>query len=220
MLIAEDDRALRDVLERGLREAGYVVDAVVDGEAAETALHAKDYEVAVFDWRMPLRSGVEVIERVRARGVLTPILLLTARDAPRDRVSGLNAGADDYLVKPFEFAELLARLKALQRRPALRISGTIRCADLAFDPETREFTVADESVPLTATESSLIELLMRRSPNLVSRDAIAHHVWQESHRVPGSNTIEVHVARLRAKIASSNARIQTVRGRGYRVTPK
>jgi DNA-binding response OmpR family regulator len=130
VLVAEDDRALRDVLERGLQEAGYAVDSVVDGVAAESALRARDYEVAILDWRMPALSGLEVIERARGAGVRTPILLLTARDTPADRVQGLNAGADDYLVKPFDFAELLARLNALQRRPALRLGNELYCGDL------------------------------------------------------------------------------------------
>jgi DNA-binding response OmpR family regulator len=219
ILIAEDDRALREVLQRGLREAGYVVDAVENGDAAEVALRGKEYELAVLDWRMPLRSGVEVIDRVRRAGVLTPILLLTARDAPIDRVHGLNAGADDYLIKPFDFPELLARLQALQRRPALRFAPDINCGDLNFDPTTRQLRAGDELVELTTTESLLIELLMRRSPSIVSRETIASQVWDDSHRVTGSNTIEVHVARLRAKLAHCCTKIETVRNLGYRVVP-
>src|SRR5271154_101608 len=119
ILVAEDDAALRSVLERGLRENGYVVDAVADGKAADLYLRSYDYEVAVIDWRMPGLSGLEVVEQARRRGARTPILMLTARDSTSDRITGLNGGADDYLVKPFEFGELLARLRALQRRPAL-----------------------------------------------------------------------------------------------------
>ncbi|HUY17439.1 MAG TPA: response regulator transcription factor [Acidimicrobiales bacterium] len=217
ILIAEDDRALREVLQRGLREAGYVVDAVESGEAAEVALRREEYELAVLDWRMPVRSGVEVIDRVRRAGVLTPILLLTARDAPDDRVEGLNAGADDYLIKPFDFPELLARLRALQRRPVLRFAPDVSCGDLHFDPSTRQLRAGDELVELTTTESLLIELLMRRSPSIVSRETIANQVWDDAHRVSGSNTIEVHVARLRAKLTHCRAKIETVRNLGYRV---
>jgi DNA-binding response OmpR family regulator len=166
---------------------------------------------------MPIRSGVEVIDRVRRAGVLTPILLLTARDAPDDRVEGLNAGADDYLIKPFDFSELLARLRALQRRPALRFAPGIDCGDLRFDPSTRQLRAGDALVELTTTESLLIELLMRRSPSIVSRETIASQVWDDAHRVSGSNTIEVHVARLRAKLTQSRAKIETVRNLGYRV---
>ncbi|HEV3186921.1 MAG TPA: response regulator transcription factor [Acidimicrobiales bacterium] len=220
ILIAEDDRALREVLQRGLREAGYVVDAVETGEAAEVALRRDDYEIAVLDWRMPGRSGIEVVDRVRRAGVLTPILLLTARDAAADRVVGLNAGADDYLIKPFDFPELLARLRALQRRPALRFGPVISCGDLHFDPSTRQLRVGDELVDLTTTESLLIEVLMRRSPSIVSRETIAHQVWDDTHRVTGSNAIDVHVARLRAKLTGSHSKIETVRSLGYRVVPR
>src|SRR5580692_3758055 len=112
ILVAEDDRTLREVLQRGLREVGYIVDVVADGESATTMLKDNEYEVAILDWRMPKRSGVEALSLVRRSGVTTPILILTARDAPTDRVEGLNAGADDYLVKPFDFDELVARLQA------------------------------------------------------------------------------------------------------------
>lgn len=217
ILIAEDDRTLREVLERGLREAGYVVDAVADGEAATTMLKGNEYEVAILDWRMPKRSGIEALTLVRKLGVTTPILILTARDAPFDRVEGLNAGADDYLVKPFDFGELVARLQALQRRPALRFSEEIRCGDLAFDSATRELRVAGKDIDLTSTERLLIELLLRRSPAAVSRRTIATQVWSDQADVVASNTIEVHVARIRSKIAGSEAKIETIRGFGYRV---
>jgi DNA-binding response OmpR family regulator len=220
VLVAEDDRALRDVLERGLQEAGYAVDSVIDGVAAESALRARDYEVAILDWRMPVLSGVEVIERARGAGVHTPILLLTARDTPTDRVQGLNAGADDYLIKPFDFAELLARLNALQRRPALRLGNELYCGDLRFDPRTQQCSVSDQAISLTMTESAILELLMRRSPLVVSREAISHHAWQQTYRTAASNTIEAHIARLRSKLGASTAEIQTVRGLGYRMTER
>jgi len=220
ILIAEDDRALRDVLQRGLREAGYVVDVVQDGEAAEAALLREEYELAVLDWRMPGRTGVEVVDRIRRAGVLIPILLLTARDAPTDRVHGLNSGADDYLIKPFEFPELLARLQALQRRPALRFAPDITCGDLLFNPSSNQLRASDRPIELTTTETLLIELLMRRSPSIVSRDAIANQVWDDASRVTSSNTIEVHVARLRSKLAHCQAKIETVRSLGYRVVPQ
>ena len=217
VLVAEDDAALRTVLERGLRENGYVVDAVADGLAAVKWLRAYEHEVAILDWRMPLRSGVEVVEEVRRLGVKTPILMLTARDAPVDRVAGLHAGADDYLVKPFDFDELLARLVALQRRPALTVAPKIAVGDLCYDPATRELTVAGSPVALTTTELAIMELLLRRAPAVVTRRSIALQVWDDEADVIGSNTIDVHVGRLRSKIAASTAKIQTVRGSGYRV---
>jgi len=217
ILVAEDDRTLREVLQRGLTEAGYVVDVAADGEAATTMLKVNEYEVAILDWRMPKRSGIETLALVRASGVTTPILILTARDAPLDRVEGLNAGADDYLVKPFDFGELVARLQALQRRPALRFNDVIRCGDLEFDASTRELRAAGKDVELTSTERLLIELLLRRSPAAVSRRTIANQVWSEQADAVGSNTIEVHIARIRSKIGHCDAKIDTVRGFGYRV---
>lgn len=217
LLIAEDDAALRAVLDRGLRENGYVVDAVADGDAAVNHLLTYEYAVAILDWRMPKRSGIEVLEDARRIGVRTPVLMLTARDAPADRVSGLNSGADDYLVKPFDFSELLARLQALQRRPALRFSPLLQSGDLRFDPTTRELTRDDELITLTATECALVELLLQRSPAVISRRTIAVQVWDQEADAVGSNTIDVHVARLRAKLEGSSARIETVRGTGYRL---
>lgn len=217
VLVAEDDAALRTVIERGLQENGYVVDAVADGDAAVRWLRAYDHEVAILDWRMPRKSGIEVIEEIRRMGVKTPILMLTARDAPVDRVAGLHAGADDYLVKPFHFDELLARLLALQRRPALTVAPQIVVGDICFEPATRELSVATEPVALTTTELAIMELLMRRSPSVVTRRSIAVQVWDDEADAIGSNTIDVHIGRLRSKIAGSSAKIHTVRGSGYRV---
>ncbi|MGA2931225.1 MAG: response regulator transcription factor [Acidimicrobiales bacterium] len=215
--MAEDDAALRSVLERGLREKGYVVDAVTDGATALRHLRSYDYDVAVLDWRMPERTGMEVVAEARGLGDRTPILMLTARDAPSDRVAGLNVGADDYLVKPFDFSELVARIQALQRRPPLALDPVLECADLQFDPATREVTVAGELVALTAIETSLVELLLRRSPSVLTRRVIATQVWEDEADAVGSNTIDVHVGRVRTKLAHSRAHIETVRGTGYRM---
>jgi two-component system response regulator MprA len=217
VLVAEDDKALRSVLERGLREDGYTVDAVPDGDQAVAYLRAYDYEVAILDWRMPLRTGIEIVSEMRRQGDRTPVLILTARDATEDRVTGLNLGADDYLVKPFEFSELLARLRALQRRPALTVAPEFVCGDLRMDPTTREVTTRGQPVTLTATEFGLLELLLRRSPAVVTRRNIAVQIWDAEADAVGSNTIDVHVARLRAKLAGGTSRIQTVRGTGYRL---
>jgi len=218
--VAEDDAALRSVLERGLRENGYVVDAVADGAAALRYLRAYDYDVAVLDWRMPERAGIEVVAEARSRGNRTPILMLTARDTPADRVAGLNEGADDYLVKPFDFAELVARVQALQRRPPLAIGPVLVCGTLRFDPATRKATVSEKPVALTAIESGLVELLLRRSPSVLTRQTIAVQVWENEADAVGSNTIDVHIGRLRAKLDRSSAQIETVRGTGYRMIEK
>jgi DNA-binding response OmpR family regulator len=217
VLVAEDDAALRSVLERGLRENGYVVDSVGDGSAALRHLRSYDYDVAVVDWRMPERSGIEVIAEARQRGDRTPMLMLTARDTASDRVAGLNGGADDYLVKPFDFAELVARIHALQRRPALTLDPVLECADLRFDPSTRELTLKGRPVAMTAIETSLVELLLRRSPTVVTRRMIATQIWEDEADAVGSNTIDVHVRRVRTKLRGAKARIETVRGSGYRL---
>ena len=220
VLVAEDDPGLRSVLERGLREHGYVVDAVVDGGDALAYLRAYQYEVAVLDWRMPTTTGLEVVTQMRARGDRTPVLMLTARDAVADRVEGLSAGADDYLVKPFTFAELTARMTALQRRPALALGTLLACGDLSFDPATRMAARDGEPLQLTTIETGLLELLLRRSPAAVNRQTIAVQVWDDEADPVGSNTIDVHMGRLRGKLAGATARIETVRGFGYRIVPE
>ena len=219
VLVAEDDPGLRSVLERGLREHGYVVDAVDDGQEALHYLRSYAYEVVVLDWRMPTTTGIEVVRQMRARGDRTPVLMLTARDTTADRVEGLNTGADDYLVKPFTFAELTARLAALHRRPPLSLDPVLECGDLAFDPATRVATRGGEPLALTAIETSLLELLLRRAPAAVNRRTIAVQVWDDEADPVGSNTIDVHMGRLRAKLAGATAGIETVRGFGYRIVP-
>lgn len=220
VLVAEDDDALRSVLERGLRENGYVVDTVANGEQATNYLRTYDYEVAILDWRMPKRDGLEVLLQARRAGIRTPIVMLTARDAQADKVVGLNSGADDYVVKPFDFVELLARLQALQRRPALSLEPVMRCGDLSFDPATRQLLRGSEPVPLTTTEAGIIELLLRRAPSVVTRRIIAEQVWDDEAEAVGSNTIDVHIGRMRSKIAASDSRIETVRGLGYRLVAR
>jgi DNA-binding response OmpR family regulator len=217
VLVAEDDEGLRSVLERGLRENGYSVDVTGDGEKALQYLDTYEYEVAIVDWRMPKVSGLEVVQRLRRRGSGLPVLMLTARDATRDRVIGLDQGADDYLVKPFDFSELLARVRALQRRGEAMQSLEIKVADLALDTVTRAVRSGSSQPRLTAIELALLEVLMQRSPAVVSRRSIALAVWNDEADALGSNTLDVHLARLRAKIATSGAKIEAVRALGYRI---
>jgi DNA-binding response OmpR family regulator len=217
VLVAEDDGGLRDVLARGLRENDYVVDAVANGEDAIRFLRSYDYELAVVDWRMPGLSGLDVVRWIRRNQRPVPVLMLTARDAHADRVTGLDEGADDYLVKPFDFAELLARMRALQRRPQTVQQPELVVGDLRFDPATRQVLVAGLEPVLTATEYGILELLVRRSPAVVPRRSIAVNVWDDESDALGSNTIDVHLARLRAKLAGGMVRIETVRGVGYRL---
>jgi len=217
LLVAEDDAALRDVLERGLGEAGYTLDTAGDGEEALSYLAVNEYALVVLDWRMPGRSGLEVLQALRARHQAVPVLMLTARDAPADRVQALDAGADDYLVKPFHYGELLARVRALLRRPGGDRAPLISCGSLVLDPSTRRVRLAGTPVELTARELAILELLMRRAPAVVSRRSIALHAWPEEADAVGSNTIDVHIARIRSKLAGGDAGIETVRGLGYRL---
>jgi DNA-binding response OmpR family regulator len=217
VLIAEDDAGLRDALVRGLREQGYVVDAVATGDAARRYLRSYEYELAVLDWRMPEMSGLEVVQWIRRRQLSTAVLMLTARDAPADRVTGLDQGADDYLIKPFDFGELLARMRALQRRPSAVQQPHLVVGDLHFDPATRTVRVGGQTPELTVTEFAILEMLVRRSPAVVARRSIAVHVWDNEADAMGSNTIDVHLARLRSKLAGGMVRIETIRGVGYRI---
>ena len=217
MLVAEDDAGLRSVLARGLRENGYVVDAVDDGDSALRFLRSYDYEVAVIDWRMPGVSGLDVVRTLRRERSAVPVLMLTARDSPSDRVTGLDEGADDYLVKPFDFGELLARLRALQRRSGGPQMPILCVGDVTFDPASRRPLVDGRDPALTAIEQSILEILLRRTPAVVSRRTIALHVWAQEADALGSNTIDVHLARLRSKLSPSTARIETVRGVGFRI---
>jgi DNA-binding response OmpR family regulator len=217
VLVAEDDRGLREVIVLGLRDAGYQVDAVDRGDDAIDQLRWYDYDVAVVDWRMPGTEGVEVVAWARRNDRPTAMLMLTARDAPADRITGLDSGADDYLVKPFDFGELLARIRALQRRPRTVAGPALRRGRVALDPATRAVSLADRPLRLTSTEYRILELLMRRSPAVVDRKAIAEHAWADETVPLGSNVIDVQLSRLRAKLVGAGIRILTVRGTGYRL---
>ena len=217
ILVAEDDPGLRDVLVLGLEDQGYQVDAVERGDDAIDQLKWYEYDVAVIDWRMPGAEGIEVVAWARRNERPTALLMLTARDAPPDRIRGLDTGADDYLVKPFDFGELVARIRALQRRPRGVDAPVITRGDLALDPVKREVAVRGDALGLTATEYQILELLMRRSPAVVDRKAIAEHAWRDETDPLGSNAIDVQMSRLRGKLPDARIRIVTVRGAGYRL---
>jgi DNA-binding response OmpR family regulator len=217
VLVAEDDGSLGEVLAAGLRNHGYVVDLVTDGNLALSYSRCYDYAVAVLDWLMPGESGIDVVHQLRSRGIQTPVLLISGKTAPEDRVAGLDAGADDYLVKPFVFAELLARVRALQRRPPDVLPPRLVVGDLEWDPASREVRFGDRRPMLTSTEVGILETLMRISPAVADRRQIAQHVWTNEIDTLSSNTIDVHLARLRAKLIGSAVRIETVRGVGYRI---
>ncbi len=217
ILVAEDEPGLREVLVLGLNDAGYQVDAVERGDDAIDQLKWYEYDVAVLDWRMPGAEGIEVVRWARRHDRPTAVLMLTARDATTDRVEGLDAGADDYLVKPFEFSELLARIRALQRRPRGVGSPVLTLGRLRLDPAARVVTCAEREISLTPTEYLVLEVLMRRAPAVVDRDTIAVHAWADETDPIGSNAIDVQVSRLRAKITGADVRIVAVRGAGYRM---
>src|SRR5438552_10470438 len=217
VLVAEDDRGLREVLVQGLEDAGYYVDSVDRGDDAIEQLKFYEYDVAILDWRMPGVPGVEVASWARRNDRPTAILMLTARDTAPDRIRGLDTGADDYLVKPFDFGELLARVRALQRRPRGVDGPVLEKGEVALDPTTRVVSVAGRPLKLTSTEYLILELLMRRSPAVVDRKAIAEHAWADETDPLGSNAIDVQLSRLRAKLPSAGVRIVTVRCAGYRL---
>jgi len=216
LLVVEDDAQLGAMLARGLREHAYAVDLVADGDDAvlHAALH--EYDLVVLDYMLPRRDGAAVARTLRARGLEMPILMLTARDAIADRVAGLDAGADDYLVKPFAFDELLARLRALTRRVGVLLPSIIEVGDLRIDTRAQRVEKRGALVSLTAKEYALLEFLARRRGALVSRADITAHVWDENHD-PVSNTLEVYINRVRKKIDDADApsHIQTRRGAGY-----
>jgi DNA-binding response OmpR family regulator len=219
VLVAEDEPGLRDVIVLGLADAGYQVDAVGRGDDAIDQLRYYEYDVAVLDWRMPGVPGVDVVRWARRHDRPTAVLMLTARDAVSDRVEGLDAGADDYLVKPFEFSELLARIRALQRRPRGVGGPVLRHGRVALDPARRIVSVAGREISLTPTEFLVLEVLMRRAPAVVERKAIAEHAWADETDPIGTNAIDVQMSRLRAKLVGGEVRIVAVRGSGYRLEP-
>ncbi len=220
VLVAEDDPGLREVVVLGLTDAGYHVDSVDRGDDAIQYLGFYDYDVAVIDWRMPGAEGIDVVAWARRNQKPTAILMLTARDAPADRIRGLDTGADDYLVKPFDFGELLARVRALQRRPRGVDAPVLARGRLSLDPVRQVVTADGHEANLTVTEYRILEVLMRRSPAVVDRKAIAEHAWADETDPLGSNAIDVQLSRLRAKLPDSGVRIVTVRGRGYRLEPE
>jgi DNA-binding response OmpR family regulator len=217
LLVVEDDPGLRAVLARGLESNGYFVDTAAAAENAMELLRFTDYAVLIVDWRLPGMSGLDFVKRVRSTGLRSSVLMLTARDAPADRISGLDAGADDYLIKPFDFGELLARVRALQRRPGNRDGHALRRGQLVLDPATREVVADGLALHLSGTEFRILELLMLRAPAVVDRRLIAQHAWKDETDPLGSNAIDVRMARLRSKLAGSGAEILTVRGAGYRL---
>lgn len=219
ILIVEDDEPLRALLKRGLSEDGYVVDAIVDGRDCEAYVTSTRYDAVVLDLNLPGEDGLSILRRVRARGERVPVLILTARDTASDVVAGLDAGADDYLRKPFAFGELEARLRSLARRPPNWTDGRLYFADLVFDSATRQAHRAGRDLQLTAKEGLFLEVLMRNAGRTVTRRTLEESLWdRESDRL--SNVLDVYAGRLRKKLTECGEPqlLQTLRGLGYRLS--
>jgi len=221
VLLVEDERQIADFVARGLTEHGYSVDVAYDGDEAVYWPDVAQFDIIILDVMLPVRDGVEVCRVLRAKGVRSPILMLTARDAIEDRVTGLDSGADDYLVKPFAFAELLARIRALSRREPALTGTVLEIGDLRLDTAARAVQRAEVLLELTAKEFSLLEYLLRHPNQVLSRTMIAEHVWNYDFD-SATNVIDVHIKNLRRKIddGSPLKLIQTVRGAAYRVSDR
>jgi two-component system copper resistance phosphate regulon response regulator CusR len=219
ILVVEDERVAAEVLAKGLREHAYAVDIAWDSSSALEQAGTNDYDLIVLDVLLPGISGVELCRRLRAQGLAVPVLMLTARGEPDQRVEGLDAGADDYLQKPYHFPELLARVRALLRRGPALTPSVLSCGDLRIDTRARRVERAGRVVPLTTKEYTLLEYLLRRQGDVVGRADIAEHVWDDSFD-PMSNLIEVYIQRLRRKIDDGQPLklIHTRRGAGYSLT--
>jgi DNA-binding response OmpR family regulator len=214
VLVVDDERGLTRALERGLAAEGFAVDVAHDGETGLTLATDTEYDAIVLDIMLPRRNGYDVVTALRERGIWTPVLLLSAKDGEHDVADGLDVGADDYLTKPFSFVVLVARLRALVRRPAGVRPAVLTAGDLVLDPATRTVTQAGAPVVLTTRELALLEYLMRHSDRVVGKVELRDHVWDGSGE--DLNVVEVYVGYLRRKLGRDV--VTTVRGAGYRVT--
>jgi DNA-binding response OmpR family regulator len=218
VLVVEDERRLASIIKRGLIEEGYAVDAVYDGEEAQYMAETTNYDVIVLDIMLPKKDGIAVCKDLRAKKINTPILMLTARDSVEDRVKGLDSGADDYVIKPFAFSELLARIRALLRRESLSKTPKIQVGDLLLDTLTREAWRGERKIDLTTKEYSILEYFMSHPNMVITRTMLEENAWDYEYDSM-SNIIDVYIRRLRRKIDrdSEDSLIQTVRGAGYRL---
>jgi len=214
ILLVEDETRVAGFIAKGLREQSYAVDVAADGERASYFAAINQYDLVILDVMLPVKNGYAVCRELRAGGFRAPILMLTARDSVDDRVQGLDCGADDYLIKPFDFKELLARLRALSRRSGPPRPEVLRVADLQINTASHAVTRAGRSVNLTAKEYALLEYLVLHPDRVLGREQIAEHVWDESFD-PLTNVIDVYIKRLRVKLEDAGRLIRTRRGEGY-----
>ncbi len=221
VLVVEDEQKIAQFLKKGLTEKGYAVETVGDADAALERASSSPFDLLILDLLLPgSRDGLELCRELRTRGVRAKILMLTARDTVENKIEGLDAGADDYLVKPFSFRELLARLRALTRRTEVAEPGPIVSGEIRYDPDSREVSRGGETVRLTAREGALFELLLRRRGKVVPRSEIQARIWEDSFDL-STNIIDVYINALRKKLDAGTREklIQTVRGVGYRIRP-
>ncbi len=217
ILVVEDEVKIANSLEKGLKAEGYVVDVAYDGDEADTLVDANSYDLVLLDWMIPgSNNGPALIKLWRSQQKQMPILMLTARTAIGDRVEGLDAGADDYVPKPFSFDELLARVRALLRRPQEHSGTVLQSGPISLDSISKEVTANDKPVHLTAKEFQLLEYLLHHRGEVLSKDQLLDHVWADEERVQ-HNTVETFIANVRKKIGSGDSVIQTVRGYGYKI---
>jgi DNA-binding response OmpR family regulator len=218
ILVVEDERRLCNIIKRGLLEEGYAVDTAYDGENGEYVAEVTPYDLVILDIMLPMKDGIEVCQELRLKKINMPILMLTAKDTVEDRVKGLDAGADDYLIKPFAFNELLARVRALLRREGLSKSPRLQVGDLVLDTLTREAWRAQKKIELTSKEYVILEYFMRHPNIVITRTMLEEHAWDYEFDSM-SNLIDVYIRRLRRKIDERGraSLIQTVRGAGYRL---
>ncbi|MDE2145012.1 MAG: response regulator transcription factor [Patescibacteria group bacterium] len=220
ILIVEDNKKLAEVIKRGLEKEGFAVDYLTDGESGEkrALINHREYDLLILDVMLPKKDGVAVCKTLRANGITTPILMLTAKVATEDKVLGLDSGADDYLTKPFSFSELVARIKALLRRPAEPLPEELKAKDLVLNTITRSVSRGGKDITLTLKEFMVLEYLMRHPNQAITREQLYDHAWDFA-TVPFSNTIDVHLKNLRRKIDDGHKEklLETIRGVGYRL---
>ncbi len=218
ILLVEDNKKLSEALKTGLEREAYAVDCAYDGETAEKRIanHDKDYDLVILDVMLPAKNGTEVCAAWREKNITIPVLMLTAKDTLADKVLGLDSGADDYLIKPFAFEELLARLRALLRRPKEAAPAILSSGEIVLDCAAKKATVGGREIPLTLREFSILEFFMRHPNQVLTREQILAHVWEFSF-ISLSNVVDVHIKNLRKKLGDNGKHLQTLRGTGYKL---
>lgn len=220
ILLVEDNQKLAESVKKGLEQESYIVDRLFDGEAAERRIfaHPQDYDLVILDIMLPGKNGLEVCKAWREKNITVPVLMLTAKDTTTDKVLGLDAGGDDYLIKPFAFEELLARIRALLRRPKESTPNVLSAQGITLNNGTKQVMVAGREVPLTLREFSILEFFLRNPNQVLTREQILAHVWEYSFDSL-SNVVDVHIKNLRKKLGTNYGQhLQTLRGLGYRFT--